>query len=155
MIVISDTSPLNYLILIEEIDLLHKLFGSVIIPQAVFDELQNAGTPRAVTDWISQIPDWLEIKTASQIDQTVSLGAGEREAISLTEEINADLVLIDDRKARLLALERGLNVAGTINILESGAKRNLVILEDAFEKLQQTNFRIAPKLIEEILERNK
>lgn len=155
MIIISDTSPINYLVLIGEIDLLSKLFGSVIIPQAVLDELQRTGTPQAVLSWISQSPDWLEIKTASQIDQSISLGAGEQEAISLAEEINADLVLIDDRKARLLAIERGLNVAGTINILESGAKRNLVNLEDAFEKLEKTNFRIASKLLKEILERNK
>lgn len=154
MIVVSDTSPINYLVLIGEIDLLSQLFGQILIPQAVLDELQRDGTPEAVKDWIYSNPNWLEIQNAKMIDQTITLGAGEREAISLAKEINADLVLIDDRKARKAAIERGLNVAGTINILESASKRGLVNLAKAFQKLEQTNFRIAPDLLAEILKRN-
>ena len=154
MIIVSDTSPINYLVLIREIELLPKLFGKVVIPQAVLDELQQTGTPEVVKDWIDLRPQWLEIQNAKAIDQTITLGAGEREAISLAVELNADLVLIDDRKARKAAIERGLNVAGTINILESAAKRGLVNLSQAFQKLEQTNFRIAPDLLAEILKRN-
>lgn len=130
MIVVSDTSPINYLVLIEEIDLLPQLFGQILIPQAVLDELQKTGAPEPVKKWIELRPDWLKVKNATIIDQTIILGAGEREAISLVQEINADLVLIDDRKARKTALERGSNVAGTINILKSASKRNLVKLGD-------------------------
>jgi predicted nucleic acid-binding protein len=154
MIIVSDTSPINYLVLIREIELLPKLFGEVVIPQAVLDELKQEGTPEAVKNWIASNPQWLEIQNAKAIDQTITLGAGEREAISLAVELNADLVLIDDRKARKAAIERGLNVAGTINILESASKRGLVILAEAFKKLEQTNFRIAPSLLAEILKRN-
>jgi predicted nucleic acid-binding protein len=154
MIIVSDTSPINYLVLIREIDLLPKLFGKVVVPQAVLDELEHAGTPRAVRDWIASRPQWLEIQNAKTIDQTITLGAGEREAISLAVELNADLVLIDDRKARRTAIERGLNVTGTINILESASKRGLVDLQKAFKELKQTNFRVAPDLLTEILKRN-
>jgi predicted nucleic acid-binding protein len=84
----------------------------------------------------------------------LALGAGETEAIMLAKELNADLVLIDDRKARIAALELGLVVAGTINVLEAGSKRGLVELADAFRKLTETNFRISPKLLAEILKRN-
>ena len=154
MIIISDTSPINYLVLIEKIELLPKLFGKVIIPQAVLDELQQTGTPEAVKDWIKSRPNWLEVQSANIIDQTITLGAGEREAISLAKELNANLVLIDDRKARKMAIERGLNVAGTINILESASKREFVDLSNAFQKLQKTNFRIAPALLLEFLNRN-
>lgn len=154
MIIVSDTSPINYLVLIREIELLPKLFGKVVIPQAVLDELQQTGTPEAVKDWIDLRLQWLEIQNAKATDQTITLGAGEREAISLALELNADLVLIDDRKARKAAMTRGLNVAGTINILESAAKRGLVNLSQAFQKLEQTNFRIAPDLLTEILKRN-
>lgn len=154
MIIVSDTSPINYLVLIREIELLPKLFGKVIIPQAVLDELQQAGTPKMVKDWVAPNPNWLETQNAESIDQTITLGAGEREAISLAVELNADLVLIDDRKARRAAIERGLIVAGTINILESAAKRGLVNLSEASQKLKQTNFRIAPDLLAEILKRN-
>jgi predicted nucleic acid-binding protein len=48
MIIVSDTSPINYLVLIREIELLPKLFGEVVIPQAVLDELKQEGTPEAV-----------------------------------------------------------------------------------------------------------
>ncbi|CAN5482840.1 DUF3368 domain-containing protein [soil metagenome] len=154
MIIVSDTSPINYLVLIREIELLPQLFGKVIIPQAVLDELQQMGTPEAVKDWIDSRPNWLKIQNAKAIDQTITLGAGEREAISLAVELNADLVLIDDRKARRAAMTRGLNVAGTINILESAAKRGLVNLTEAFQKLEQTNFHIAPDLLTQILKRN-
>ena len=154
MIIVSDTSPINYLVLIGEIELLPKLFGKVVIPQAVLDELKQAGTPEMVKNWIASNPQWLETQNATMIDQTITLGAGEREAISLAKELNADLVLIDDRKARKAAMTRGLNVAGTINILESAAKRVLVNLSQAFQKLEQTNFRIAPDLLTEILKRN-
>lgn len=151
MIVVSDTSPINYLVLIGEIDLLPQLFEQIVIPQAVLDELQKTGTPELVRKWIESRPNWLKVQNATTIDQTIALGAGEREAISLAKEINADLVLIDDRKARKLALERNLNVAGTINILKSAARRNLIKVDDALQKLQKTNFRIAPQLLAKIL----
>lgn len=154
MIVVSDTSPINYLVLIGEIELLPQLFGQVIIPQAVLDELLKQGTPETVKNWANNHPDWLKVQNATLVDQTIALGAGEREAISLAKEINADLVLIDDRKARKTAIERGLNVAGTINILESASKRGLVDLVKAFQNVQQTNFRVSSDLLSEILKRN-
>lgn len=153
MIVVSDTSPINYLILIEEIDLLPQLFGQIIVPQAVLDELQKTGTPEQVKNRIDLRPVWLKAHNATAIEQTIMLGAGEREAISLAKELNADLVLIDDKKARKLALERGLKVAGTINILDSASKRGLVELAEAVQKLKQTNFRVAPDLLAELLKK--
>lgn len=89
--------------------------------------------------------------SASSIDLTISLGAGESEAISLAEDLKADLVLIDDRKARRKAIEHRLKVAGTINILESAAKRNLVDPTIAFENLKKTNFRNSQSLLDEII----
>lgn len=155
MIVISDTSPINYLVLIDEIELLPTLFGAIIIPQAVLSELQRDKAPQKVEVWLATNPTWLELRTASAIDLTITLGAGECEAISLAKEINADLVLIDDRKARQAAIERGLQVAGTLNILELASIKNLIELREAFDKLQQTNFRVAQTLLDEFLEREK
>lgn len=57
MIVVSDTSPINYLVLIDRQDLLHVLFGSVLIPEAVHRELQAAGTPEPVRQFVSASPD--------------------------------------------------------------------------------------------------
>lgn len=154
MIVVSDTSPINYLVLIQEIECLLRLFGKIIIPQAVLEELQQTKTPEAVKNWIASHPQWLEIQNVKTIDQTISLGAGESEAISIGLELNTDLILIDDRKARKAAIERGLIVAGTINILESASKRGMIDLSKSLQKLEKTNFRIKPDLIAKILKRN-
>ena len=155
MIVVCDTSPINYLILIDEIELLHKLFGTVVVPAAVSDELNATGSPKPVRDWIGIPTPWIVVRRPTFVDNSISLGAGEREAISLAEEMTADLLLIDDRKAHQLAVRRGFKVAGTINILESAAKRNLLDLETAVTELQKTNFRISPNLVKEILDRNR
>ena len=62
MIVISDTSPLCYLLLIDLIEVLPQLFGRVIIPQKVRDELLAPTAPQVVREWIAQPPDWLEVQ---------------------------------------------------------------------------------------------
>jgi predicted nucleic acid-binding protein len=157
MIVISDTSPLNYLILIGEEELLPKLFGRVIIPNAVFDELQAADAPPEVFRWANNIPEWLEIK---QTDLTADtsldiLDPGEKEAILLAQELIADLLLVDDRQARQAALDRGINITGTVGILDRAAKAGLVDLKSAIEALQKTNFRIADDVVRKLIEENE
>lgn len=62
MIVVADTSPLNYLVLIGEQELLPTLFGRIVIPEAVFQELRATVTPQTVQKWLAQAPDWLEIR---------------------------------------------------------------------------------------------
>lgn len=151
MIVVSDTSPINYLVLIDEIELLPKLFGQIVIPTAVVSELQNAGTPAKVRDWTTLLPEWMKIHKPANIDSTINLGAGERETISLAKEINADLILVDDKKAKTLAIQQGLKVAGTLNILKSSSKRDWVELNKVLHKLEQTNFRISSVILSELL----
>jgi predicted nucleic acid-binding protein len=65
MLVVSDTSPLCYLLLIDQIDLLPKIYGRVVIPQAVRDELADERSPQLVKSWIEQPPDWLEIQVVN------------------------------------------------------------------------------------------
>ena len=62
MIVVADTSPLNYLILIGEADLLHRLYSRVLIPQGVLSELRHPRTPSAVVEWVNHRPAWLEVR---------------------------------------------------------------------------------------------
>lgn len=155
MIVVADASPVNYLVLIDAIEILPDLFGKVLVPNAVWNELSANGSPDLVREWVTTRPEWITIDSPKTLDVTIRLGAGEVEAISLANEIGADLVLVDDRKARRAAMERGLIIAGTINVLESAAKRGLIDLAQSFVDLQQTNFRIAPALLEEILLRNR
>src|SRR5271157_10906 len=110
-IIVSDASPLHYLVLIGEVDLLPALYGSVLLPEAVADELRRPQTPAAVRDWLSLSPTWLEIvppgargraETTGGISlpALAYLGQGEREAIILALDRNADLLLIDDLGGR-------------------------------------------------------
>jgi len=101
MIVVADTTPLNYLMLIGEIELLPQLFGWVLIPFAVFEELNQAETPGAVRNWMANPPPWLEVRIlrSRPADALDYLDQGEREAIALAEETHADRLLIDETEA--------------------------------------------------------
>ena len=67
MIVVSDTTPINYLILIDQIGLLKKLYSRLIIPESVFEEMQRMQTPEKVRQWIGGLPDWVEVRTDKHI----------------------------------------------------------------------------------------
>ena len=152
-IVVSDTSPLHYLILCGAEGLLPRLFERVVIPPTVFAELQQPNTPAAVQKWMQGRPAWVAIQRPSAIDATLQVDAGEREAISLAREIHAAAVLIDDRAGRVAAAQCGLTVVGTLGLLEQASMRGWVVLPDALERLQRTNARLDPKLVEAVLER--
>lgn len=154
MIVVSDTSPLNYLILIGQLRLLEELYGRVMIPQAVWTELQDSAAPAAVQEWIANLPDWVEIHEVSNPDTTLQLDAGEQEAITLAERVKADLILLDERIGREAAKVRGLAVTGTLGVLEAAAEKSLIDLAAALARLQQTTFRAPATLLEEMLERH-
>lgn len=147
MIVLTDTSPLNYLILIGAEDVLPKLFGRVIVPAAVAGELRHPGAPAKVRAWIDSPPPWMEVLSPSSKEQQLALGIGEAEAINLALELQADLLLMDDRVARREAEAKGLAVAGTIIILEAAAERGLVRLPEVITALCNTNFRISSKVL--------
>lgn len=153
MIVVADTSPINYLILIGEEKLLPKLFGRVIIPHVVFDELQAAGASAEVREWANKLPEWIEIKqTKLTADSALDiLDAGEREAILLAQELVADLLLVDDRQARQAATDFGIAITGTLGILDKAAREGLIDLDAAIKRMQKTNFRIADDLIQKLI----
>jgi predicted nucleic acid-binding protein len=151
VIVLSDTSPINYLVLTGHIDILPALFGQVVIPAAVLNELQHSGTPAAVHRWMSQPPAWLLIRSAAHVDPQIRLGQGEAEAISLAVEMHASLLLMDDRRGRREAEDRGVSVAGTLNVLEAAAKRDLLDLPSVIAELRKTNFHISEEIIQQAL----
>jgi predicted nucleic acid-binding protein len=156
MIVIADTTPVNYLILIGEQELLPALFGQVIIPDAVFRELQAAVTPQQVQRWITNPPQWLEIrKTKATPDASLShLDEGEREAIQLAEELAADLLLVDEKAARKEAAKRNLATSGTLGVLDRAAEKGMVDFLQAFQRLKQTSFYISPPVEQFFLQRD-
>ena len=154
MIVVSDTSPLNYLILIGEENILTKLFGSIVIPQAVSDELLDAGASSQVREWSQNLPDWVKVRHAI-LTPTASLDLldrGEREAILLAQELSADLLLVDDKQARQAAVNLGIAITGTVGIVDKAARAGLIDLKIGVEKLQKTNFFISDDLLNLLLE---
>ena len=156
MIVISDSSPLNYLILIGQADLLQKLYGQVLIPPAVYNELQRKSTPRAVRDWVAQSPAWLKTYQAAIFpDNTLNrLDPGEREAIALAEILRADAILIDERDGRRVAEQRHLTVIGTLQILDTPAENGLIDFPTILGQLQATTFRVSTRLLKIFLDRD-
>ncbi len=119
MIFVSDTSPICYLLLIGEIELLHQ-YGQVLIPQVVQQELADARLPAVVQAWISQAPEWLVIQTVDfPSDSTLdNLDPGERAAIVLAEQRGANLIVIDDLLGRQIARSRHLRVTGLLGVLD-------------------------------------
>jgi predicted nucleic acid-binding protein len=150
MTVVSNTSPLNYLVLIELQHVLPALFGRVLVPGAVRRELSSPGAPTRIADWLATIPDWIEFQEIAEIpSDLLALGAGEREAIALALSAETELVLLDERRARTVARTRGLAVSGTLGILDLAAERRLVRMQDALDRLQQTTFRAPARLTRE------
>ena len=81
MIVVADASPINILIRIELVDLLPRLFGSVLIPPEVQSELMHERTPTPVRSFAQTLPSWIEVRTAINIESIPPLDAGEEAAI--------------------------------------------------------------------------
>jgi predicted nucleic acid-binding protein len=158
-VVVADATPLHYLILIDVIHVLPRIFEKIHVPIEVRDELTRDAAPPSVRTWMQQPPQWLEVlaapAVASEDSSLQALDLGERAAIVLAESIRADLLLIDDRAGALLAQRRGFAVTGTLGVLDLASQAGLLHLRDAFVRLQKTNFRYPPSLLETLLAEEK
>src|SRR5215510_6005572 len=143
MLVVADTSPLNYLVLMQQDTLLPMLYERVMIPPAVREELQRPRTPQTVRQWVAHPPAWLTVQPPQQSlsrQQFPRLRNGELEAIPLAQERHADLLLMDERDGRRVARDRGLRVTGIIGVLETAAIRGLIDLLSFFAQVPATTF---------------
>jgi predicted nucleic acid-binding protein len=155
VIVVADSAPLHYLILLDLADLLPKLYGEVLIPSAVVSELSSGGTPAKVRGWLTAAPGWLRIEpVGSEYSSRVSdaLGTREREAIALAQILHADLLLIDDSDGRFEARRLGLRVTGTLGVLRVAAELGLIDVNAVVRSLRATNFYVDDNLIRLVLE---
>jgi len=152
---VSDASPLCYLALIGEIDVLPGLFDEVAAPTAVIAELLHEDAPAPVRAWAGSLPRWMSVRDNPGDPATglEKLQAGERNAIQLAESIPSDLILLDEKSARRVATERGLRVTGTLGILGEAAIRGWLDLANAIDRLRMTNFRYSPALLKATLDR--
>lgn len=143
MIVVADAGPLHYLVLIGAAEVLQPLYGRVLVPQAVAGELQETNTPATVRAWITQPPQWCEIRPDPPFDPALRfLDAGEHAAIALALSVNADRVLIDEQAGRAEAERRQLLVTGTLGVLTEAHRAGLLDFESALAQLRNDGFLI-------------
>jgi len=156
-VVVSDSGPLIHLSQIRRLYLLRKFFREILIPQAVYCEVVVEGEGRPGSREVKEAP-WIRVieirdKRLKNVLQ-LALDEGEAEAIVLALEVNADLVLLDDREARLQAKRLGLHVTGTLGILLRAKRLGLIeSLKEELNKLKEAGFRISRNLEEEILKK--
>jgi len=156
MIVVADSGPPHYLILIEQIELLRRFYGQVTIPDAVADELRASGSPAIVRNWFARPPDWVAVTHVPQEQiecVTEDLDFGERAAIALAGTIRADLLLIDDAAGRIEATRRNLRVTGTLGVLRAAAEEGIVNVPHTLSKLKATSFYVDDDLLSKIFDR--
>jgi uncharacterized protein len=130
----------------------------VTVPAAVWNELQAESTPAAVKTWLDRAPGWLAIRSPREPEpdqlKLDMLDAGEREAIQLTLELKADLLLMDDREGRAQALRLGLPVTGTLGVLERADVLGLLPdLPAVLADLEASGFYLSDRLRAAVLER--
>lgn len=153
MIVVADTSPLNYFLRLGRVNLLHVIYGRVLVPTAVLEELRHPSAPPEVRLWASQPPEWLETVEASQLDPTFlpKLGAGEREAISLALLMQADILLIDEFLGRQEAEALHIAVAGTLAVLLRASLLGHLDFPSVLQDLRQLGFRVSRTVENDLL----
>jgi predicted nucleic acid-binding protein len=156
---VSNTTPLRYLIAIEQDYLLGQLFDKVCVPDAVYGELTDARTPEIVRRCVISLPTWLEVRTVEEIETTlfpVTLHRGEREAILLAETLRADVLLIDEQIGRTIAFSRNLPLSGTLGVLERADTKGLVNdFPKILRRLKASGFFITEALEYQLLERHR
>ena len=156
MIIVSNTSPITNLAAVGQLNLLQQLYGSIIIPQAVYDEMANLGYT---------VPGTIEVQTLSWIQtrQVINctvvtqleteIAPGESEAIALAIELSANRILIDDRKGRIAASRLGINTVGLLGILQVAKRRGFIVsVKPVMDDLiAQAGFRVSNQVYADVL----
>ncbi|HTG36686.1 MAG TPA: DUF3368 domain-containing protein [Thermoanaerobaculia bacterium] len=156
MTVIADAGPLIHLSLLGKIDLLPSLYGRVLIPDLVYDEVAKAGTGRPGSTEV-QGATWIDVEPHEPDADLFrllrsELDPGEAAAIWLSLNRRAECLLSDDRQARLAAERLGLTVRGTLGILAESKRRGfLVEVSPLLRELQQQGVWLSEKLVEAVL----
>ncbi len=156
MIIVSDTSPISNLAAIGQLELLQKLYGNVIIPTAVYQEILNSGHTDPAVLAIKSV-NWIQTSsiTNNTLFQTLqnNLDIGEAEAITLAVELNADRLIVDERRGRKEAIRLGLRVTGILGILLAAKQQGLVsFIQPLLDDLIANGFWIREELYAELLQ---
>ncbi len=156
MSIVSNASHLIGLSFIYELDLLRQMYGSILIPEAVWQEVGVAGVNQPGHDAFIKA-NWIERHSVKNRQLTMALlqdlDAGEAEAIALALETNADLLIIDERLGRRTAQHFGLNVVGVVGVLVEAKHRGIVrAIKPYLDQLRDiAGFRISDELYQRVL----
>jgi predicted nucleic acid-binding protein len=157
VIVVSNASPLINLAAIGRLDLLHQLYGRIVIPRAVYREIVVDGTGQSGSDQVKTL-EWIETRWVVDRVLVASLclevDEGEAESIVLASELEADLLLLDERRGRLVASRLGLRFVGLLGVLVEAKHRGLIpgvqpVLDDL---IQKAGFWISRELYDRVLQ---
>lgn len=157
MIVVSNTTPLIGLAVIQRFDLLSHLFGKIHIAQAVYDEAVTHGREEGGAKREVSTANWIErhtIQDASIVNALLDeLDLGEAETIALAQQLNANWVLMDERKGRRKLSQLGLPKIGTVGILLKAKQVGLLsVIRPDIEQLRQQGFSISQTVIDAVLQ---
>ena len=159
MIVISDTTPIISLLKINHLELLEKLFGEVLIPKGVFAELtknprfQNEAKIVKASSFI-QVVNEIDENYVSLLRRSTGLDLGESEAIYLSDNGKADLLLMDEVRGREVATRMGIKIMGTIGILTIAYEDSLISkdeIKESIEILRDAGRHISERLYEQLM----
>lgn len=152
-VAVGDTSPINYLILIDHVDLIPRLFDGWLLPTAVAAELTSARTPARVRQWMPLSPRG---SVSSPIRRTCRtrfmpsiVGSGWRSPWQCRPR--QTIILVDDRVGVDAARALGLRSVGTIGVLDAAARLGLINFEDSIERLAHTNFQMPSAIVDRLI----
>jgi predicted nucleic acid-binding protein len=155
--VVSNTSPITNLAAIDQLHLLREIYGTILIPQAVYDELTVFDRPVPGTAEV-QMFDWINVRRVTDRNQVANLrqvvDAGEAEAIALALELSAERLLIDEASGRALAESLGLSITGIFGTLLIAKQRGLVLSSQPLmeDLIQKAGFWVSPGLYRLVLD---
>lgn len=152
--VVSNTTPIIALSVIGQLNLLRDLYTEVVIPPAVYGEVIAGGARRAGATELSHA-DWIRtvsLQDPRRADLLLDLDRGEAEAIALAIELDADLLLIDERLARRYAMRAGLTITGSLGVLLKAKEKGLVPeLRPLIEELRRNKIRLSEDVVQHAL----
>ena len=150
--IVCNAGPLIALAMVGHLDLLAKLYRRVLVPEAVFREVTGSGVGRigaaevASASWLEHVSGDLSVEPLLAKE----LGPGESEVIAAAHHLGARLVLIDERRARLIAEQAyGLRVKGSAGILVAAKRAGLIsAVHPLLERMRAQGYHLSQRLID-------
>jgi len=161
MIIVADTTPLISLMKVGHLNLIHDLFGEILIPEAVYRELVDNTKFLNESKQIMESPyiKKAEVENPKAVEllrRSSGLDAGESEAIILSDSIKASLLLMDEIKGRQVARQMGIQLMGTIGILLTAYQEKILTKEeilDCIDTLKTTGRHISNELYAQLIQK--